>query len=381
MLQFHVPPLALNPLLFLHVRHAIKTGLAATLTFGVSSLLGSQYSIWGVISAIIVMQGISVTDSIIDSFSRFTGMSLGALAGMVLLMFAPTTHLLLGLEIFFICTLGAYLRRYGNRFTLATTAVCIVLLVGQKLVGGPLSKIVYFGFFLSIEVLVGVISAVLVSAFIWPVRLGDALRSDIGRQFQSVSALLDVVVNSYIEEQTHVSDTQFEVLRLEAWSNHERMGKVKKLEAHIYQYEHQGLAIQVETIERFLEGMRSLIDALNEYDEESFDPLLCPELRALADQMQVALNHLGGEKAYTPAPEIVRSLTSAVDVAESRLIALRGKGSYKHLPLHRVLQLYSFYQVLRQLSEELLYALYEMETLGEKPLRKKKIVHPVLKRF
>lgn len=371
---FNVPPSAMNSLLRLHINHAIKTGFAAALSFSFSVLIGSPYSIWGVVSALVVMQGTSVTDSILDSLSRFTSMSVGALIGMLLLLLSPSSHLVLGLEVFVICMLGAYLRRYGQRFSLGTIAICIVLLAGQMTVGtgNPMDS-VRFGLFLSIETLTGVFCAVLVSALIWPVRLGDTLRRDIAGQFKRVSELLDMVVNSYLDEQTHVSDGQFEGLHLETWSNRERMSKVKRLEAHIYHYEHQGLEIQVQTIERFVEGMRALIDALNEYDEDAVDPLLGPELRGLADQMRLALSHLGGDDAYKPAPEIVRTLTHAVDMAEAKIISLRAKGGYKHIPLHRILQLYSFYQILRQLSEELLYALYEMQRLGDKPLKRKNV--------
>lgn len=377
---FHAPPLAMNALLRLHVHHALKTGLAATLTFAFSVLIGSPYSIWGVVSALVVMQGTSVTDSILDSLSRFTGMSAGALIGMLLLVLSPSSPVLLGAEVFIICVLGAYLRRYGQRFSLGTIAICIVLLAGQVVAGGPVMDSIRFGLFLSFETLMGVFCAVLVSAFLWPVRLGDILRSDISGQFARVSSMLNMVVNSYLEEQTHVSDTQFEALHMETWNNRERMNKVMKLEAHIYRYEHEGLAIQVATVERFVEGMRALIDALNEYDDEPVDPLLGPELHRLSDQMRLALSHLGGPEAYASAPEIVRNLTRAVDEAEARLVELRSKGSYKDIPLHRILQLYSFYQVLRQLSEELLYALHEMQVLGDKPLRKK-VVHPAGKKF
>lgn len=369
---FHAPPLAMNALLRLHLHHALKTGLATALTFALSALMNSPYSTWGVISALVVMQGTSVTDSILESLSRFTSMTVGALIGMVLLIVTPPDPLYLGPEVFAICTLGAYLRRYGQRFSLGTIAICIVLLAGQMVAGsGDVMDSVRFGLFLSLETLLGVFCAVLVSAFLWPVRLGDILRRDISNQFERVSSMLDTVVNSYLDEQTHVSDAKFNALHMETWSNRERMAKVKRLEAHIYHFEHEGLAIQVETVERFVEGMRALIDALNEYDEESVDPLLGPELRHLADQLRLALAHLGGDDAYAPAPEVVRSLTRAVDLAEERIIELRAKGSYRTIPLHRILQLYSFYQVLRQLSEELLHALYKMEKLGNEPLVKK----------
>lgn len=367
---FNIPPLTLNTLWRMHMRHALKTGLAAALAFAFSKLIGSHYSIWGVVSALVVMQGISVTDSILDSLSRFTSMSVGALIGMILLILTPANPWLLGTEVFVICMLGAYLRRYGARFSLGTIAICIVLLAGQNLGGNALDSI-HFGVLLALETLAGVVFAVLVSALVWPVRLGDTLRADISRQFKRVGELLDKVVNAYLDEQVHVSDAHFKSLQLETWSNRERMSKVMKLEARIYHYDHESLAIRVETIERFVEGMRALIDALNEYDEAAFDPLMGKELRALADEMLVALSCLGGEGVCRPAPLTVRGLTHAVDAAETRIIELRKQGGFKDLPIHRILQLYSFYQVLRQLSEELLSALYQLEKLGYAASEKK----------
>lgn len=377
---FHAPPLAMNALLRMHILHAFKTGLAATITYAVSVQMGSNYSIWGVISAMMVMQSPSVTDSILASLSRFTSMSIGALAGMVLLVLTPHNNWIISAEVFLISAMGAYIGRYGMKYTIGTSAVCIVLLAGQIVAGGSVMDSIRFGVILSVEVLIGVIAAVLISAFLWPIRLGETLRSDLSRQFNRCADFLDHVVNSYIDAQTHVSEAQFAALRVETQSNQERMSKVKRLEAHIYHYEHNGLAIQVETIERFVEGMRALVDSLNEYDEESYNPLLTPEMRRLADQMIRALRHLGGDNAYESDPQIVRDLTEAVDIAETRLVELRRKASFKDQPLHRVLQLYSFYQVLRHLSGELLYALYELQELGSKPMRKK-VVHPALKKY
>lgn len=361
----------MNRLLFLHIRHAVKTGLAAAIAYGVSWLLGSDFGLWAVVTALIVMQGISVADSLQDSLFRFTGMSLGALVGMLVLVVSPASPPVITLEIFVICALGAYLGRYGAKFTLGTSAVCIVLLAGQTMAAGSVEASLVFGLTLAWEVLLGVVCGVGVSVFLWPVRLGDTLRQDISLQFSRCAELLDTVVKSYLDEQHHVPYSQFEGLEMLTWSNRERMTKVSRLEAYIYHHGHKGLAIQVETIARSVEGMRALIDVLNEYDEEAYDPMLGPELRALADIMVKALQHLGSAGAYAPAPEITRELTASVDRAEARLVVLRKESKFRDTPLHRILQLYTFYQVLRQLSEELLYALYELQLLGEKPLAKK----------
>ena len=362
----------MHSLLFMHMRHAFKTGLAAAAAFAVSSFFHSQFGLWAVVSTMIVMQGISVADSIQASFSRFTVMSLGALAGMIILVISPAHPVFLTVEVFFICALGAYLGRYGSRFTLATTAVCIVLLVGQQpLADKAIQTQLMLGITLSLEVLIGVTSAIVITALLWPVRLGDTLRSDIAAQFEKCAVLLDTTVKSFLDHQQSVPYSQFEGLELQIRSNRERMIKVRELEAHIYHYEHKGLAIQVDTVERCMEKMRSLIDALNEYDERGYDPQIGPELRELADMLMGAMRRLGGGEAYAPAPEITRGVTLAVDKIESRLNDLRQGYKLHELPLRHIMQLYAFYLGLRHLSETMLSALYQMQLLGEKPLIKK----------
>jgi uncharacterized membrane protein YccC len=362
----------MHGLLRMHIRHALKTGLAAALAYAVSSFMGSNFGLWAVISALIVMQGISVADSLHESLSRFTVMSLGALPGMLLLIISPENTLLLTLETFFICVLGAYLGRYGKQFTLATTATCIVLLAGIHLPGDDLAIQLMFGLTLSLEVLLGVACAVGTSALLWPVRLGDTLRADIAAQCSKCATLLDTVVNAYLDHQNHVPYHQFDGLCLQIKSNRERLLKVRKIEAHIYHYEYRSLDLRVEAIERCVESMRALIDALNEYDEEAYEPPLGPELRALADVMMRAFRRLGGVESPEPEPEIARDLALAVDKAEARLTLLRGGHTLNRMPLHRILQLYTFYQVLRHLSEGLLVSMRHLQTLngrsgGKKP--------------
>lgn len=369
--SFYRMPQNMHTLLFMHMRHAFKTGLACLLSYWISYLLNSPYGLWAVASSLVVMQGVSVADSLDDSLHRFTAMSVGAITGMVLLIFAPSSELVLVFEIFMITSVGAYLTRYSHRYTLATSAVCIVLLAGRVVVDGSFKAALMFGLALTWEVALGVACAIIVSAVIWPIRLGDTLRADIDSQFEKCAELLETIMSAYIVDQHHVGDSMYEGLRLQIRSNHERMRKVRRMEARIYHFEHKGLGIQVHTIENCVEGMRALLDALNEYDEEAHDPLLGPEISRVGTALAVALRHLGSPEAYSPAPKIVRELTSSLDSCEERMGALRGKNSLRKLPLHRIIQLFSFYQILRQFTEELLNSMYELQVLGEQPMQKK----------
>lgn len=351
----------MHGLLFMHMRHAFKTGLAAALAYGISSLLGSRFGLWAVISTLIVMQGISVADSIQASLSRFTMMSLGALAGMLILIISPPHDALLTAEVFCICALGAYLGRYGNRFTLATTAVCIVLLVGQYSELDGIRGSVMFGLTLSLEVLLGVLCAVGVTALLWPVRLGDTLREDIAAQCEKCAALLDTVTTAYLDHQNHLPYHEFDGLNLQTHGNRERLDIVRRLESHLYHYALQGLEVRARAVEQCVESMRALLDVLNEYDEAPFDPLMARELRALADALILALRRLGARRPPLTDQDLAAGLTEAVNQAEARLESLRDNNALRPLPLHRVLQLYTFYQNLRHLAEKLRLALNELK--------------------
>ncbi|MDL2307038.1 FUSC family protein [Desulfovibrio sp. OttesenSCG-928-C06] len=370
----------MHALLFLHIRHALKTGIACVLAYWISNLLQLQFALWAVISTIIAMQGLSVADSVQHSLMRFSGMAIGAVIGMGLLLIAPDSPILLGVELFVITALGAYLMRYGLRYMLASTAMCIMLLGGkmmqeapQAVAGMDMADPLIYGLILVAEVAIGVACALLVSVTLWPVRLGDTLRDDLNNQLAKCADLLDRVVENYLDEQQHLSYKVFEALSLQTWSNHERMTKVRTLEAHIFRYEHKGLRLQVKAIDRCIEALRALLDSLNEYDEEPCDPMLGPEIRSLADSLIAALHHLAGEEAYSQATEIVRAVTDGVGRAEQRLGQLRKSEDLSEVPLHRVLQLYSFYQTLRHLSEELLLIMHNMRSLAEKPVKKRKL--------
>lgn len=357
----------MQSMLVLHIRHAIKTGLACVLAYGLSYVLGLNFALWAVISTIIAMQGLSVADSLQHSLMRFSGMASGAVIGMGLLMIAPDNVWLLGGELFLITALGSYLTRYGVRYMLASTAACILLLGGKMISVSALGMDpLAYGLTLVAEVAIGVASALAVSFAVWPVRMGDTLRRDLARQFSDCADLLDKVVHCYLNEQQHVSYKYLDALDARTWSNHERMNKVRRLESYIYR-SHKSLKVQVSAIDRTVEALHGLIDVLNEYEEAAYNPMLGPQLQVLSQHVIAALRHLGGPTAFEPAPDIVRSMTEAVVATEQRLNELRRRDSTLNtLPLHRILQLYTFYQTLRQLTEELLLSMYDLQVINEK---------------
>lgn len=362
--------LDLNPLLLRHCAHALKTGLACVLSFAVSILSGSPYAIWAVVSAIIAMQG-NVAESLHTGLVRLTGMAIGAVVGVGLLFLEYPGPWHIGATLFCITALGTYLSRYGTRYTLATIAATILLLPGLQATSGDHTAALKFGLALILEIGIGVGAALLVSLLVWPVRLVDTLRGDLTRQFSDCAEMLDSIISAYLADQQMLSGTKLRTMSNKTWSNHEQLVKILKNEALLYRYEHKVMEIQVKLINRTLEALRGLIDALNEYDEKSYDPLLGKELRFLTDAIMAALRHMGGVNVKEPAPDLVRALTKGVDAAEKRLMVLR-KGPTAGLPLHRVLQLFTVYQTLRQLTEGVLLAIYAAQSVDDQAKAGKK---------
>ncbi len=360
-----------------HVQHSIKTGLACIIAYFLSLLLGSPFAIWAVVSTIIAMQGISVAESVQAGILRLSGMGLGAIVGVVLLVVAPPRPLELGVVIFFITAVGSYITRYGTRYMLASIGTCMVLLGGFSFLsqsGYLLTKIdpvmirgaVKFGVLMVIEIALGVGVAFVVTFAIWPVRMVDTLRNDLKRQFRYCASIFGRLVDSFLNGQHQLSPNTLVGIGMIAGGNRGRLSKVVKNEAYIYKYEHNVMEVQILVIERAVDAMRNMLDALNEYDEKDYKIELDPELRTLGDFIVKTLLHLGGEEPKKPRPDLVRALTKSVAAVEEQLAASR-ENSLKELPIHRMMQLFTYCQTMRQLTEELLLALDILHQINATP--------------
>ena len=199
-------------------------------------------------------------------------------------------------------------------------------------------------------------AAFLVSFAVWPVRLVDTLRTDIGAQFRECARLLDEVAQSFLTTQHYIPTDPLDALEARVWENHERLLKARKHESLLFGYEHGIMEVQVSALDRAVECLRTMTEALNDYQEESYPLPISHEMRNLADAVMAALRQLGSDTPALPVPDLIRGLTFGVDYAETRLAELRLRGITEELPLHKLLQFFTFYQAMRLLSERLLLA-------------------------
>lgn len=351
---------SLESLFSLYWRYGFKMGIACGLSFVLSFLIGSPYAIWAVVSSVVAMQ-VNVAESLQAGLLRVGGTVLGAALGVGLLVVVPQTPTLMGTAV----VLTAVICGYTTRFTPLAVPICIaavvVLLTGAQHLPAGYQEAIAFGLMRVVEIAIGVGSAFLVSILLWPVRLVDTLRADLGLQFLESVRLIDMILTAFLDKQQNLPYSLLDSIEGKIWNNHERLSKARKHESFLYHYEHNVMNIQVTALDRTAESLRSMMEALNDYDEEGLDPMTGPELRTLGDAIMATLRHLGGDSPTAPAPDLVRGLTGGVAGVESKLAHMRQAGATKAFNLHKVLQIFSFYQSMRLLSESLLIALDRLQ--------------------
>lgn len=351
--------LSLDTFFPLYLRYGIKMGVACVLSSLISYAIGSSYAIWAVVAAIIAMQ-VNVAESLNAGLLRMTGTVLGAVIGVLLLVFLPPTPAVLIVAVFFIAVVCGYLTRYTTVWPPTAIAAVVVLFTGSQQIQAGNTEAITFGLMRVLEISIGVGSAFLISLLLWPVRLVDTLRADLCLQFQESARLVNVLLDAFISGNS-LPYTLLSGIEGKMYDNHERLKKARKHESILYHYEHKVMNVQVMTIDRTAESLRSMMEALNDYDEENVDPLIGSELRILGDAIMSTLRHLGSGNPTAPAPDLVRGLTSGAGLVESKLGKVRQDGSTMAFNLHKVLQVFAFYQAMRLLAESLLISLERME--------------------
>lgn len=331
-----------------HLRHAIKTAIAAVAAYCLTLSLGLKFGFWAVLSAVIVMQ-INVADSIQMCWYRFSGTAVGATIGMLCMLIFPDTPLWSGVSLFCAVAFCAYMTRFNSRYRMAAITVVIVILASVGIENRFL-----FSFYRVLEIGVGVACAFVVSLLIWPIRAGNALRKNISTHFTLCAEKYEVLVSAFLTRQTKVSTQLLEKLDAAILQDRELFNKVLKHERHFYSENTATIALQLETLEKITEHMRTLIHVLNDVEVESkgYSIIMEPEVKALASASKEAMQTLA-----LHAKVSVPTLTPALKSSDARLAQLRAEGATKRFDLRKWVQVLSFLNTLSLLGYELQRAL------------------------
>lgn len=329
-----------------HLRHGIKTGIACVLSYLMTLLFDLPYGFWAVLSTVIVMQ-INVADSIRMCWYRFSGTALGAVIGIVTILLFPGDPVMTTIGTFCSTAFCAYMTRYNARYRMAAITVVVVFLGS---LGDP--NRVIFALYRIVEIAIGVGSAFLVTVLIWPLRVGKALSERLTSQFERCATKYETLVQAFLSRQSRVPADILVQLDSDVSQDKELFRKMLAHERMFISQNPAQLSLKVDTLEKTVDHMHSLLHALNDVSGDGYDIIMRPELTELCEVTQEALRAIGNDAPY-PA----QTLETAVRKAETRLIQLRDEGATKRFDLRKFMQVLAFINSVLLLGEELLVAL------------------------
>ncbi|MFV0420877.1 FUSC family protein [Oleidesulfovibrio sp.] len=335
-----------------HVRHGIKTGIAAVLAYLVTQYWGFKFGYWASISAVIVMQ-MNVADSLQMGWYRFSGTAVGAVIGVFAILAFPDTTPMHMLSLFTSVSFCAYMTRYNARYRMAAITVCIVVLASY---GQP--EPVQFGIYRVLEIVVGVCSAFLVSILLWPQRVGEVLRERMRSQFAEAARLYEVMLEAFIDSQKVLDPAMLDNFNAGVAEDKTLYHKVASHERLLYHDDVHVLSLKVDTLRKCASHLRAMLHALNNTEGEGYDVIMKHELRELAEATKDGLQAIG--QGRKPS---ISHLESSLAVCENRLSTLRDEGATKRFYLQKLLQFFAFYHSLQFMAHDLLHYAKQMDPL------------------
>jgi uncharacterized membrane protein YccC len=327
-----------------HLRHGLKTGLAAVLAYAVVHAFSLEYGFWGVLSAVIVMQ-INVADSVLMCWNRLTGTVMGSVIGILTLLALPGPGWPMALGLFLSVGFCAYMTRYNPRFLMAAITVVIIVVAGSEE-----EQRILFALHRILEIGIGVGSAFLVTVLIWPRRAGSTLREQLRTQFVEAARCHEILVEAFLSRQTTVDPSLLTNLSAASRQARELLTKALRHERLVSSEDLDTLSRRVTALENCVEQMQSMLRVLNDFEEgEGYDIIMAAQVRNLVQATSNVMVAIGeGREA------VLDDLKMGVESFEARLEELRAAGVTKRFNLLKLLQVFSFLHAMESMAKGLL---------------------------
>jgi len=190
-----IPQAVLKTAQSLGLRHALRTAVAAVATQLLVTALNLPQGYWAVVTAVIVMQA-NLGGSIRAAWTRLAGTAAGALSGALAAHLGGQSLPALGLAVLATLTVCTGIRPLRESSRVGAITAVIVILAGH-----PDIPAFVLGFDRFLEIAVGIVTALLVSALVWPSRASQALAHGLARIFEDVASFFAVVVEGRLREE------------------------------------------------------------------------------------------------------------------------------------------------------------------------------------
>jgi len=332
----------------LHVKHAIKTALAAVTTYALTVLFGLPQGYWAVISVIIVMQT-NLGGSYQAGVNRIIGTAVGALLGAGSLTLFGSGVISLGLGVGITIFVCAYFIHLHESFRMASLTATIIILLSP--LGGSFMDYAVFRF---LEISMGVVVALTFSMLVWPSRAGWHLKNGVVQVLHDEAALYSILLSCRISPDCDQQDETAAVLQLETArdKNHDLLEEAKKEPSGFAKQDHITISLYNFT-ERIAEHLLSMELAVHHDDLESLHGMVAREMDMLAQTTITVMTRVALAISQNRDPGPIDDLKRAVGNAEDSLGRVRKQHVLPTYDLESVMRFFSYYYNMREIAVEL----------------------------
>lgn len=326
-----------------NVLYALKVGLAVLLAQVCATVLGLGANPWAPISAIIVMQ-VHVAASLEMCLFRAVGTLIGAIIGYCAVKIMPVGMEWQALALFICSSFCAFIMRWDARFRLAGITA-IVVIAGSTLT----TEIGIFAIDRFFEIIIGVLSALVVSIYVWPVSGAGMLFLKLKGQYCLAADLLEKISLAFLDNQTHLLPNLLNKFHANIDENRSAYTKVRDYEGFSLYQQYPQMDILLSSLEQIRTYLTSLLDSLDSDVEKGTQLDIAPELASLSAVTIKGMHWVVNEEEYyqQDMPDVRQEL----DRCSGRFANLRVSGAFRAYPHAVVIQLFAFYNALTHLAE------------------------------
>jgi len=319
--------------------HAAKTALAASLCWCLAALFGLHDGYWGSISAIIVLQS-NVGSTVTASRDRILGTIIGAILGFSFSLFGtlPWTYALAVLAAVIIC--GLLGLRNSSRLAGVTISIVMLVKTGSHWTIA-MDRV--------IDVFLGIVVALAVSASLFPDRARFRLREGLAREFLLLGTFFEAILQGFRGDQAeNLATLRKDVLavvrsnaQLAEAARNEPSGSLGMREA---------LGLLSQFGRSLLDALIALEFAVQDSHRDAFAAQLEPALGKLATDIHTGFHHVAGcihDWSFHVSPPNL-SLEEDIAGLEARMDEVRYTG--KEFPQQEILRAYAVQLHLKQIA-------------------------------
>ena len=330
-----------------HLRHAVKTGVAAVAGLYVTALFQLPQGLWAAISAMIVLQS-SVGATVNASLNRFAGTAIGAGLGGLFVKLWGSNMWAFGaaatVTVWICASLGL-----RDSYRLASATVAIVMLTSRA--GSPWTVALHR----FLEVALGILVALLITLLMWPSRARSELRRAMAETLRCLEALYQAVVQRYCTgADPALGELTCQVN--EALQHYDDLLKQAAYEPGVAELGHEGVIAVRGHLTQIWWAIEALELATRGGHNDTYHRRFEPELGRLLREIAAAFHRLAENVATAHGAFESTDLERAASAVDDKATAIRTSRVSLSYSLEEVSRFYAFLISVKSLVKALEWA-------------------------